>query len=137
MERNLSNLAKFLRKIRIDNSEVMKDMAKRLGMSSAYLSTIESGIKPVPNDFYDMVKIAYNLNGQQKNELLNYIAELNKRLSISLEPYINEVEKLQTLFQFVNNFEFLDEATLKNIQDILDKVNSGQSKIDMAIGNAK
>ena len=38
-------LGKFLRKIRIDRDERLYDMAKRLGISSAFLSGVENGHK--------------------------------------------------------------------------------------------
>ena len=38
-------LGKFLRKIRVDNDERLYDMAKRVEVSSAFLSGVENGRK--------------------------------------------------------------------------------------------
>ena len=40
---------KILRKMRIDTSEVLGDMAKRLGVSAAYLSSIENNGREIPD----------------------------------------------------------------------------------------
>ena len=39
------NLGKFLRKLRIDHDEYLKDMAQKLNISISYLSAIENGVK--------------------------------------------------------------------------------------------
>ena len=45
----ITNFGKFLRKLRIDNNEFLKDMAARLGVTVAYLSAIEHGKRDVPD----------------------------------------------------------------------------------------
>lgn len=60
---------RFLRKIRIDNNEVMKDMAKRLGVSTSYLSTVESGKKSAPAGWCDTIAEQYGLSAEQHAEL--------------------------------------------------------------------
>ena len=37
----ITNFGKFLRKLRVDHNEFLKDMAARLGVTVAYLSAIE------------------------------------------------------------------------------------------------
>lgn len=44
----LTGIGKFLRKLRIDNEEILKDMADALGVSSAFLSAVENGRKKMP-----------------------------------------------------------------------------------------
>ena len=41
MER-LSDFALFCRKIRLDNNQILKEMAESLGVSSSYLSAVEN-----------------------------------------------------------------------------------------------
>lgn len=41
----VNNFGKFCRKLRIDRSERLFDMAKELGVSSAFLSKVENGQK--------------------------------------------------------------------------------------------
>ena len=40
-----TTLGVFLRKLRLANDEILKDMAKNLGVSSAFLSAVENGKK--------------------------------------------------------------------------------------------
>ena len=57
--RNLSDLSKFLKKLRIDHSEFLGDMADKLEISAAHLSSVESGRKTVPADFADKITALY------------------------------------------------------------------------------
>ena len=41
----LTALGKFLRKLRIDNGEILKDMADKLGVTASFLSAVENGKK--------------------------------------------------------------------------------------------
>ena len=41
----LTSLGTFLRKIRINKGEILRDMATNLGVSSAFLSAVENGKK--------------------------------------------------------------------------------------------
>ena len=45
----LTSLGKFLRKIRIDNDEYLKDMADKLGVTVSFLSAVENGKKKESN----------------------------------------------------------------------------------------
>lgn len=47
----LTEFGKLLRKIRIDKGLLLKDMAGALSISPAYLSAVETGKKPIPDDF--------------------------------------------------------------------------------------
>lgn len=53
------NLHKFLRDIRIENGELLKDMAIKLGVGSAELSQIEHGKKTMPEGFLGKIQQIY------------------------------------------------------------------------------
>ena len=46
---------KYLRKMRIDCSEILGKMAGRLGISAAYLSAIENGCREIPEGFIEKI----------------------------------------------------------------------------------
>ena len=50
MEENkmITEYGKFLRKLRIDQGQILKTMAEKLGVSSAFLSAVENGKKKIP-----------------------------------------------------------------------------------------
>lgn len=64
----LTEFGKAIRKIRLDKGEILKDMAKRLGISSAFLSAVENGRKNVPEKWIDQIIEFYQLDeeGQKK-----------------------------------------------------------------------
>lgn len=61
----LTEFGKALRKLRIDNDERILDMAKKIGKSSAFVSSIEHGQKPLPDAFDDLIIETYGLDGLQ------------------------------------------------------------------------
>ena len=60
---------KILRKRRIDSSEILGDMAKRLNVSAAYLSSIENGLREIPDSFVEKISKEYGLSEAEKQEL--------------------------------------------------------------------
>lgn len=53
-------LHKYLREIRIEHGELLKDMADRLGMRSSELSAIEHGKKPIPKGLRERTQSFYD-----------------------------------------------------------------------------
>ena len=44
----LTSIGRFLRKLRIDQGEILKDMAEKLGVTVSFLSSVENGKKKCP-----------------------------------------------------------------------------------------
>ncbi len=77
----ITEFGKFIRKFRLDNDERLYDMAQKLDVSSAFLSSIETGKKSVPQKLLDNLKAVYNLSDdliQQMNEAVSKTAEAAK-----------------------------------------------------------
>lgn len=72
MER-LSEFATFCRKLRIDNNQILKDMADSLNVSSSYLSAVENGKRKIPDDWYEKISNLYHLTEDKKEELFTII----------------------------------------------------------------
>ncbi|GAF63604.1 putative transcriptional regulator [Bacillus sp. TS-2] len=49
----------FLWDLRVKERELLKEMADKLGLSSAELSAIEHGKKPMPKGFLDRIQTLY------------------------------------------------------------------------------
>ena len=60
---------RFLRKLRIDNDELLGNMADKLGISSAYLSAVENGKKNVTGGLVESVVREYGLGSHQAQKL--------------------------------------------------------------------
>lgn len=67
---NVTKLGIALRKIRLDRQELLKDMATKLKVSSAFLSAVETGKKRPPANFIDRICSLYELNDEEKSDLL-------------------------------------------------------------------
>lgn len=65
----------FIRKYRLGNSLLQKDMAKALGIKPAYLSGMETGSKPIPAGFCEKIADVYGFDNQQKSALQKSIDE--------------------------------------------------------------
>ena len=70
-----TKFAEFLRVLRVKNHENMGDTAKLLGVKVAFVSAVETGKKNVPEDWVDKIVEHYNLNAQEKAELIQAIED--------------------------------------------------------------
>lgn len=84
---------KFCRKLRIDNDEIMKDMAEKLGVTASYLSAIEKGKRTIPTDWAEQIAKHYELTEQQINELTNLliINSLTEREKQALDEAVSVI----------------------------------------------
>lgn len=71
----VTRFGRFCRNIRMDNGELLYDMAKRLGVSSAFLSSVENGRAKPPVGWGRILASEYQLNAEQICELKECIKE--------------------------------------------------------------
>lgn len=86
----LTQLGIFLRKLRLEYGEIMKDMAAKLDISSSFLSAVENGKKKMPEPWYDTIVNLYNLDKEKQDELMIAIEESQKSAEINLEDLSKE-----------------------------------------------
>lgn len=65
----VDNLRKFQWVVRLRNNHVMKNMADSMGVSVSFLSSIEHGRKPVPNNWFDKLEGVYILDNESEKML--------------------------------------------------------------------
>lgn len=81
----LTNLGKFLRKLRIDNGELLKDMAEKLNISVSMLSGIETGGRVFNKEkHFDTVVEKYCLDENAIKEFNSAIEQSVKNIHIEL-----------------------------------------------------
>ena len=68
---NVTELGIALRKIRLDKHELLREMAAKLNVSSAFLSAVETGKKRPPANFVNKISDLYDLSSSEKEELLH------------------------------------------------------------------
>ncbi|MFR1590235.1 MAG: helix-turn-helix domain-containing protein [Ruminococcus sp.] len=104
----LTNFGKALRKMRIDHSEFLKDMAAKLNVTVAYLSAVENGKREVPDGWVEQLIDQYCLNEEEGKELQEYAYEGKDSLKISLVGI--EQEEKDLALAFARSFKDLSEA---------------------------
>lgn len=84
----LTVFGKFCRNLRIDNNERLQDMAARLEVSPAFLSSVETGRRKPPKGWDDKIISLYRLPEEK-------------------------AEKLREVIYFVQNDPILDMSNMK------------------------
>ena len=114
-----TKLGQFLRSIRSGSGELLKDMAGRLDLSPAMLSSVENGKRNVPKGFVEKVATAYSLSIDQIEDLRESIAQTKEEVSLSLKGLSDKDQELA--LSFARRFSELDDESKRNLQDILNK----------------
>lgn len=114
---NTTYFGKYLRKLRIDTGELLKDMATRLGITPSYLSAIEIGKRNIPKDMPNAIIMSYNLNDYQARELMKSVAYSSKVIKLNVENLDREDKSL--IFELVKKIKNLSEEDKIKIKDIL------------------
>ena len=113
----LTELGKFLRKLRIDHSEILKDMADKLGVTVSFLSAVENGKKHMPSMWNKAICLLYDLNDAQIEEFTNAIAKTENRIEMDLSDVNSSQKKLAVSFaRKLSNF---DERQINHFTELL------------------
>lgn len=116
----LTQFGKFCRKLRIDNGELLKDMANKLDVTSSYLSAVENGKRNVPQEWPAQIIDFYALNKEQQMELSLALQESKKELRIDISSYDNEDK--QVMMALAREYKDLDPEFKETIKSILDSL---------------
>lgn len=121
----ITTFGKFCRILRMDRDQLLKDMADLLGVSSAFLSSVENGKKEVPASWFEKIKLLYSLDEKKSEELFNAIEASRKELRINLEQMEAEdrilalsfARKLETISQMNERTKAEFRSFLKKTDD--------------------
>lgn len=120
----LTAFGRFCRKLRIDNGELMKNMASRLGVTVAYLSAVEIGKRAVPEAWLEKIEESYNLSKQEVQEMKKAFEESVDFVKLSLKnqsPAHREVAVM-----FAHTFNELNEDEIKVLLEDFKNVHSNK-----------
>ena len=81
----MTNFGIALRKIRLDKQELLRDMAAKLKVSSAFLSAVENGKKKAPAYFIDEICKLYDLDSAERMNLIDALELSTQEVKIDLE----------------------------------------------------
>lgn len=121
-ERQISEYGEFLKHLRIDKREMLKNMADKLGIKSSYLSAIESGTRDIPPTLTEQICSKYGLSDEECKKL--HEAELNedrKLVQIDMEKInANRLAK-EVVLNFAGKAASLTDEQLEEINAILNR----------------
>lgn len=113
----LTKIGRFLRKLRIDEGEILKDMADKLAVTVSFLSSVENGKKRMPSAWNEKICNLYNLDEKQKEEFTTAIAETEKAIEMNL---LNaNLGKRELAVSFARKFSEIDDSQVEAIREIL------------------
>ncbi|MBR4749724.1 MAG: helix-turn-helix transcriptional regulator [Abditibacteriota bacterium] len=115
----INSIGVFLRKLRIDRRELLRDMANKLNVSSAFLSAVENGKKKFPDSWVEKLRIIYSLDDMQLSELRNAILESGDIVELSIRNKTRDCVNLAVTL--ARRFDSLDDETSKKIVELLDR----------------
>lgn len=119
----LTELGRYLRKLREQSGELLKDMADRLSMSPAMLSSVENGNRNVPKDFALKLVEVYGLDALERERLGLAIARTKEEVAVNLRGLSQDDQRLA--FSFARWFSELGDDDKDSIRRILEKGGEG------------
>lgn len=115
----LTRLGKELRKIRLDNDQLLKDMAQKLGVTVAYLSAVENGKRKFPDSWIHIIASEYELKESEIEKLQQLAFE--ERDSISINVKNANAQERNLVYSFARRFSDLSQEDIYNMEKILNK----------------
>jgi transcriptional regulator with XRE-family HTH domain len=119
----LTLFGKFCRKLRIDNGELLKEMANKLEVTSSYLSAVENGKRNVPQDWSTKIAALYSLDDEQYIELKEAVKDSQLNLKVDFKGFNKEEKNL--MMALARDIKELGDDDMTKIKNILRKSKKG------------
>lgn len=113
----LTSLGIFLRKLRLEQGEVLKDMADKLGVTVSFLSAVENGKKRMPSSWNNKLCKIYSLDMYAQESLTKAIADAEESIELSFSGIANQNKEIAV--SFARKFSEFDDEELEKIRQIL------------------
>lgn len=113
----LTDIGKKMRHMRVDNDELLADMADKVAMSSAFLSAVERGTKKPSKALVDKLADAYKITGQA-------FMDLRQAADRSCEKFVLNATTpfgRDTAALLARKFSSLSEEDMTEIRNLLIK----------------
>ena len=115
----LTPFGKTVRKMRIDLGLTLKSMAEAMGMTSSYLSAIETGKRAVTKPVLDSIIGYLNADEKQKEKLISAARVSQQSVEISLSGKNDHAREVA--IAFARSFDELNEEDFRNLRQILNR----------------
>lgn len=114
----LTGFGVLLRKHRLDRGETLFEMARAVGVSSSFLSAVETGQKRAPDDLVDRLVKHLNLDLVDALELREAAQQTGPELRIPLRGKSKDAREVAAMF--ARRFESCDMDALRAALEKLD-----------------
>lgn len=115
----LTEFGQYLRKLRIDYNELLKDMADKLGVTSSYLSAVETGKRNIPEGWVEKICRYYNLAMFEQDALKD--AAANSTRAVTMNLCNMAPKRRETASLFARKFDDVDDSTIEAIRELLNR----------------
>lgn len=114
----MTNFGKELRKIRLDLGITLFDMASAIKISSAMLSSVETGRKAAPDDLVGRLANVYVEVREQKQKFTQLADQTKKEVRLTLDAREDATE---LAVAFARNFNQLSGTEIGQLMAVFDK----------------
>lgn len=118
----LTAFGKVIRKLRIDHGLLLGNMAKKIGVSSAYLSSIELGERAVPKDFFQKIKKCAIFNKMELSAIEQSITDSIKEFKFT--PSTDSQRELMA--SLARSLDRLTEEQINIMHDAINNTKGGK-----------
>lgn len=115
----LTEFGKCLRKIRIDNAELLKEMADKLQVTSSYLSAVEHGKREIPVNWIEKISNFYDLSPMVEQELRSAADKSKAFVKFDLKGRSSAESEL--INAFARKLNLMNEDDIEEIHSILNR----------------
>lgn len=112
----LTPFGKFLRKLRIDHGELLKDMAEKLKVTASYLSAVEVGKKAVPDAWIGVLSSMYKSVAEDE---LRRLAEMSKPEFRVVVPRGSDDLRREAVSVFARKVGAMDHESLTKLLEVM------------------
>ena len=109
---------KYLRTLRIEKEILLKEMAEKLDISSAYLSGLELGKKAISESLLEKIVEKYELNANEVCELKSAASVSQPNVKIDLVGKSNEEREM--VVSFARKYESLTDEQREQMRKIME-----------------
>lgn len=120
------SFGEFIKEKRIRSEHSLKEVAKEIGISAVYQSSIETGKRPAPS--YEVLlkfKNALDLDGDGFGEMLDLAAKSKNARAVAFDiaDYINENEIIRHTLRFALKNNVPESEWVDFLNTIIEKYN--------------
>ena len=115
----MNQLGIILRTLRLKHGELLYDMAQNLGVSPAFLSSVENGKRSAPASWLHVLSEKYDLLPEQQAELTTAIGETVKQIRLDVSNA--SPERRNCALTFARRFDDFSDEEVQQILSVLEK----------------